>query len=84
LLVLIFVPVFSTCELVAGACGPRGVVLRHATGKTVSGYLHEKVWSQIGTEADAKWMIDKQGFETARGFFTAELRLRSSRPLARP
>jgi hypothetical protein len=29
------------------------VVLRYATGKTLSNYLHEKIWSAIGTEADA-------------------------------
>jgi CubicO group peptidase (beta-lactamase class C family) len=51
-----------------------GVVLRYATGKTASAYLEEKVWSQIGTEADASWMLDKEGFEIGHGFFNAVLR----------
>jgi len=48
-----------------------GVVLRYATGKTASAYLEEKVWSQIGTENDASWMLDNEGFEIGHGFFNA-------------
>jgi CubicO group peptidase (beta-lactamase class C family) len=51
-----------------------GVVLRHATGKSLSDYLHEKIWEPIGAEADAKWLIDAQGYEVAHGFFNAVLR----------
>jgi CubicO group peptidase (beta-lactamase class C family) len=51
-----------------------GVVLRHATGKSLSDHLHEKIWEPIGAEADAKWLIDAQGFEVAHGFFNAALR----------
>jgi CubicO group peptidase (beta-lactamase class C family) len=51
-----------------------GVVLRYATGKTASAYLEEKVWSQIGSESDASWMVDKEGYEIAHGFFSANLR----------
>src|SRR3954447_1427987 len=50
------------------------VVLRHATNKTLSDYLHQKVWSRIGTEADAKWLIDAQGLEVAHFGFNAVLR----------
>ena len=38
------------------------------------GYLQEKVWQPIGTEADAKWLIDAEGREVAHGFFNAVLR----------
>ena len=51
-----------------------GVVLRYATGKSLSDYLHEKIWSAIGTEADAAWLLDAQGFEVAHTFFGAALR----------
>jgi len=51
-----------------------GLVLRYATGKSLSDYLQEKVWQPIGTEADAKWLIDAEGYEVAHGFFNAVLR----------
>jgi CubicO group peptidase (beta-lactamase class C family) len=51
-----------------------GVVLRYATNKSLSDYLQEKVWQPIGTEADAKWLLDAEGFELAHGAFNAVLR----------
>lgn len=51
-----------------------GVVLRYATGKSLSDYLQEKVWGAIGTEDDAKWLIDAEGFELAHFGFNAVLR----------
>jgi CubicO group peptidase (beta-lactamase class C family) len=51
-----------------------GVVLRYAVNKTASDYLQEKIWQPIGTEADATWVIDKEGFEVGHGFFNAVLR----------
>jgi CubicO group peptidase (beta-lactamase class C family) len=51
-----------------------GVVLRYAVDKTLSDYLHDKVWEPIGAEGDAKWLVDAQGLEVAHGFFNAVLR----------
>jgi CubicO group peptidase (beta-lactamase class C family) len=51
-----------------------GVVLRYATQRSLSDYLDKKVWGVIGTEADATWLVDAQGFEVAHGFFNAVLR----------
>src|SRR6185312_16002261 len=51
-----------------------GVVLRHATGKSLSDYLQEKIWQPIGTEADAKWVLDAEGLELAHFGFNAVLR----------
>jgi CubicO group peptidase (beta-lactamase class C family) len=51
-----------------------GVVLRYATGKSLSDYLQEKVWGAIGTEDDAKWLVDAEGFELAHFGFNAVLR----------
>jgi len=51
-----------------------GLVLHHAVNKSASDYLREKVWEPIGTEADAKWLIDAEGFEVAHHGFNAVLR----------
>ena len=51
-----------------------GVVLRYATGKSLSDYLQEKIWEPIGTEDDAKWLLDAEGFEVAHFGFNAVLR----------
>lgn len=51
-----------------------GLVLRYAVNKSASDYLREKIWEPIGTEADAKWLIDAEGFEVAHHGFNAVLR----------
>lgn len=44
-----------------------GMILTKATGKTISEYMYEKLWSKIGAESDAYWIIDKAGMEFALG-----------------
>jgi CubicO group peptidase (beta-lactamase class C family) len=51
-----------------------GMVLHNAVNKSASDYLREKVWEPIGAEADAKWLIDAEGFELAHFGFNAVLR----------
>lgn len=51
-----------------------GLVLHSAVNKSASDYLHEKVWEPIGSEADARWLVDAEGYEVAHGFFNAVLR----------
>jgi CubicO group peptidase (beta-lactamase class C family) len=51
-----------------------GVVLHYAVNRSASDYLREKVWEPIGAEADAKWLVDAEGFELAHSFFNAVLR----------
>jgi CubicO group peptidase (beta-lactamase class C family) len=51
-----------------------GLVLRAAIGKPVAEYLGEKIWQQIGTEADASWIIDGAGQEATFCCFNAVLR----------
>jgi CubicO group peptidase (beta-lactamase class C family) len=51
-----------------------GVVLRYATGKSLSDCLQEKIWGPIGTEDDAKWLLDAEGYELAHFGFNAVLR----------
>ena len=50
------------------------LVLRAATGRTLSEYASEKLWQPMGAEADASWFVDKGGYEVAFGFFNATLR----------
>jgi CubicO group peptidase (beta-lactamase class C family) len=50
------------------------LVLRAATGTTLSDYLGERLWQPMGAEADATWIIDKTGLETAQGQLNAVLR----------
>lgn len=42
-----------------------GIILERATGRTVSGYLEEKIWRLLGMEYPATWSLDsvKSGFE---------------------
>jgi CubicO group peptidase (beta-lactamase class C family) len=51
-----------------------GMVLREATGQRLSRYMEKCLWSRLGTEADAFWMIDGKGMELAFGGFNAVLR----------
>ena len=51
-----------------------GMVVHNAVNKSASDYLREKVWEPIGAEADARWLIDAEGFELAHFGFNAVLR----------
>ena len=44
-----------------------GMILKKATGKTITEYMKEKLWSQIGAESEAYWIVDKTGMEFALG-----------------
>jgi CubicO group peptidase (beta-lactamase class C family) len=37
-----------------------GFIIEKATGKSVSEYAYQKIWSKIGTEHDAYWSLDKE------------------------
>jgi CubicO group peptidase (beta-lactamase class C family) len=51
-----------------------GMVLQSAVRKSASDYLRVKVWEPIGAEADARWLVDAEGFELAHFGFNAVLR----------
>jgi CubicO group peptidase (beta-lactamase class C family) len=51
-----------------------GLVLRATIGKPIADYLGEKIWQQIGTEADASWIVDGTGQEATFCCFNAVLR----------
>src|SRR5262245_44929896 len=51
-----------------------GLVLRAATAQPVAEYLQAKLWQEIGTEADASWLIDNSGQESTYTGLNAVLR----------
>ncbi|MGA9795926.1 MAG: serine hydrolase [Rhizomicrobium sp.] len=52
-----------------------GALLRSATGRWLSDYLSEKVWSAIGMEEDASWWLESpDGLEVAGSGLSATLR----------
>ncbi|MEN6423228.1 MAG: serine hydrolase, partial [Smithella sp.] len=51
-----------------------GMILRAATGKTLSEYTEEKLWKPLGMESDAYWLIDSSGMEAAFGGLNVTLR----------
>ena len=40
-----------------------GILVSRAVKKPLAQYLSEKIWSKIGTEQDAVWMLDGAGYE---------------------
>lgn len=52
-----------------------GALVRAATGKWLADYLSERIWSRIGTEADAEWWLEApNGLEVAGSGLCATLR----------
>jgi CubicO group peptidase (beta-lactamase class C family) len=51
-----------------------GMILTRATGQSITQYMNEKLWSQIGPEAEAFWIVDKSGMEFALGGLNATAR----------
>lgn len=51
-----------------------GLVLRHATGRSLTEYLAERLWTPLGTEHAAYWITDDDGAEFAAGGLNATLR----------
>jgi CubicO group peptidase (beta-lactamase class C family) len=53
-----------------------GLIVEKATGKGLTEYLQEKIWSQIGTEFDAGWSIDSKKYQTEKAFCCINARAR--------
>ncbi len=51
-----------------------GMLLKRATGRTLSDYLSEKLWQPLGMEDDAYWVVDSEGMEMAFGTLNVTLR----------
>lgn len=41
------------------------MVLKRATGQSLSSYLEDKLWKPLGAERDAVWLVDADGMEAA-------------------
>jgi len=50
------------------------LVLRGATGQTLSAYLQSRLWQPMGAETSALWRADSAGLERAGGNFNATAR----------
>lgn len=51
-----------------------GLVLAAATGRNVADYAAEKLWTPMGAEADASWIVDATGREITYAYLNAVLR----------
>jgi len=51
-----------------------GLVLRHATGRSLAQFLSEKLWNPLGAQDDAYWITDDAGIEFAAAGLFATLR----------
>lgn len=51
-----------------------GLVLRAVVGQPLAAYLSDRIWKPMGAEADATWLIDNAGMESAYCCVNAVLR----------
>ena len=51
-----------------------GLVLRAAVGRPLADYLSDRIWKPMGAEADATWLVDNAGQESAYCCVNAVLR----------
>jgi CubicO group peptidase (beta-lactamase class C family) len=65
----------KTWEYLGGNTIALSLIIEKATGKSVSEYFYEKIWSPIGAEADAYWSTDTEdGIEKSSCCFYARAR----------
>ena len=50
------------------------LALVKAIGRPLTDYVSEKIWTPMGAEADAEWMVDSRGMEAAYCCLNARLR----------
>lgn len=51
-----------------------GMLLRQATGQTITDYTRDKIWQPMGAESEAYWLCDNDGMEMVFGGFNATAR----------
>jgi CubicO group peptidase (beta-lactamase class C family) len=51
-----------------------GLLIRRATGQSISEYFHTKLWQPLGAEFDASWLTDLYGSEVSFCCLNATLR----------
>ncbi|SFC95111.1 serine hydrolase domain-containing protein [Algibacter pectinivorans] len=55
-------------EYLSGSTQLLGMVLKKATGKTLSNYLSESFWKPMGAANDAYWQVDDEDNQLAKAF----------------
>ncbi|MDP4281036.1 MAG: serine hydrolase [Bacteroidota bacterium] len=53
-----------------------GMALEHATGRTLSEYLEEKIWNPLGMESPATWNYDSKRYHQIKAFCCINARAR--------
>jgi CubicO group peptidase (beta-lactamase class C family) len=51
-----------------------GMLLREATGISVTKYMQEALWNPMGAESNAYWFVDSENMEMVYGFLNATAR----------
>lgn len=51
-----------------------GMILKKATGRTITDYMQEKLYAPLGMEFDGYWVTDNEGMEMALGGLNLTLR----------
>ena len=57
-----------------GEANLAGILVKKATGRSISEYLSEKIWKPYGMEADALWALNEDGVEIGGCCVAARLR----------
>lgn len=55
----------TVCRYNSGDTQALGALLVHATGRSLTDYMHEKLVEPLGFESDAYWLVDGTGMEMA-------------------
>jgi len=53
-----------------------GVILEQATGRTLTQYMQEKIWTPLGMEYDAGWSLDSKKNGTEKSFCCVDARIK--------
>ena len=67
-------PPGNTFNYNTGEANLAGILVRKATGRSVSEYLSEKIWKPYGMEGDALWALNEDGVEIGGCCIAARLR----------
>lgn len=53
-----------------------GMIVEHATGKSLAQYLQEKIWQPLGMEYNASWSVDSRKHKEVKAFCCLNARAR--------
>ena len=67
-------PPGETFNYNTGEANLAGILVKKVTGRSISEYLSEKIWTPYGMEADALWALNEDGLEIGGCCVAARLR----------